>query len=468
MRQKTSAILLSLTALIGACAPALPRVDTSQSLPARWAGPASTAGSLIDSEWWASFHDPSLQALQHTALKNSPTLGSAAAAVLAARAQARETLGNLLPSLSANESGSVSHGTSLLQPGTVRSATSSIDASWEIDLFGRYHASARAAHARARASEADYANANLSLLAEVADDYVQYRACRLLQAAYAANLTSEEGTVQAAEALARSGLSSDSELGLARANLSSARINLASQKASCDALTQVLALVVGAPQQEVLPILGQRSALPRPTQLSIRSVPADLLRQRPDVVSAEYALLGKLEDARAAKASLYPGLSLSGSLSLTAGVESWSFGPTLSLPIFNGGELKAASDVAVAGAMSAAQSYRSTVLTAVSDVETALIKLDAARRKRSDASTAVAQYQSYFQAIDANWRAGGDTLLNRESAVRQVLTAEITEISNRQDELRELIALYKATGGGWSLAAPATTPNAASAAPAKP
>jgi outer membrane protein, multidrug efflux system len=139
---------------------------------------------------------------------------------------------------------------------------------------------------------------------------------------------------------------------------------------------------------------------------------------------------------------------LSGSVT-ASDPESWSFGPALSLPILDGGASLAGVRLANANALTAAESYRTATLTAVSEVEGALTRLAAARANLSSAQNLVSHYQAYFDTVDRDWKAGGATLLDREEARRQLQAARITRISQSEAVLVQWITLYKAVGGGW-------------------
>ena len=174
----------------------------------------------------------------------------------------------------------------------------------------------------------------------------------------------------------------------------------------------------------------------------------------PDVAGLEREMAATLYEVGYAKADLYPSLSLSGSLTishstLTGNAVPWSFGPSLSIPLFDGGSRRAAVNSAEAAYRSAVASYKSGVLTAVDDVETAMVRVDSTTRRIGDSASAASNYRTYFKAIDDNWRAGGTSLLDREEARRSALSAEITLIEVRRDAVRYWIALYKALGGGW-------------------
>jgi NodT family efflux transporter outer membrane factor (OMF) lipoprotein len=252
------------------------------------------------------------------------------------------------------------------------------------------------------------------------------------------------------------GLKSTADLALVRAGAASSASSLTAQAAECEVLVKSLTELTGGDELQVRDILKDgRKGMPVPRRFTVKAVPADLLRQRPDVYSLEKELAASAFEVGASEADLYPSLSLTGSLtlnrsSLTGTNLPWSFGPSLSLPLFDGGQRHAAVKSAKASYDLAAANYRAGVLSAVKEVETALVHLDSAHRQLSDAATAAREYRTYFQSIDENWRAGGASVLDREEARRSAQSAEITLIGLRRDAVEYWIALYKALGGGWS------------------
>ncbi|MFD1796937.1 efflux transporter outer membrane subunit [Paracoccus aurantiacus] len=425
-----------------------------QAVAAQFTSAVPRSGPALDMNWMTKFGDASLTQLLRLAAQSSPDLRTAAANVLSARAQAGQTAADLYPSVTGQASGTRSGGD---DQATGNSHSGLVDASWEVDMFGKLSNSTRADRLRARAEEYDFAGAYVTLAAEVGDAYIEYRACRASEAVYRDAVASQKQTLSSTQELAGSGLSADSELALARANVSSAEISLADQAADCEVVAQSLATLVGAPQNQVRSILGTGSALPIVKGFRVTSVPSDMLRQRSDVAAAEANFAAELLDMKVAKADLYPSLTLDGSVTVTD-PSSWSFGPALDLPIFDGGQRREAVRGANADAILAAETYRSTVLTAVEEVENALTRISAASSNVQTAGAMVGQYQEYFNTADEEWRVGWSTLLDREEARRQVQTAQLTQISQRETVLRQWIALYKAVGGGWSRPAPKTQP----------
>lgn len=467
LRQQIRLAVILAIAPLGGCVSAEFQQDETAVLVAQyWHASLPHDGQTSDLlAWWGTFNDPSLTTLQLAAETSSPDLATASANIEKARATLASARANLLPSLSGTASGTRS-GTEGAQINEVSASTTgsgALDASWEIDLFGKLRKDAEAAAHRVVEKTADWHDARVSLAAEVADYYVQYRACRQIERSYSEELASQRQTIKATQAAAASGLTSSADLALALASAASTSSTLTSQKSECEILVKTLAELVGGDETQLRTVLNEgKSKIPSPSTLSVKAVPADMVRQRPDVVALERELAATAAEVGAAKADFYPSLSLSGSISLDQSNLSgtslpWSFGPSLSIPIFDQGQRRATFDTAVADYQIAFQSYRSGILSAVNDVESALVRIDATRRQIGDASIAAKNYRAYFTAIDENWRAGGASLLDREEARRSAQSAEISLIEVRRNSVQYWIALYKALGGGWTTSPPKMT-----------
>ena len=456
MKYRQSIALLMATS-VAACSVGVDVNHTQPVVAPGWHATLPHGGSTVElTNWWGSLGDKRLTQLMALAEANSPTVGSAVASIRAARATVRSNQSSLLPSLTASETLSRKLGQSATAsfPGgsTISNiASGQFDSSWEIDLFGKARSNVNAAKYRLAGAQASWNDARVTLAAEVADDYVQYRGCMLTEDVYRRSLNSQNETLKATGDLVNAGLASSNDLLLARGNAATASITLTAQIATCEAFIKTLTQLSGGDESETRKILGDGiRMLPRPRTFAIKSLPADLLRQRPDIVASEAEMAARMADAGASAADIYPSLSLSGSLSITNGVTGWSFGPALSLPFFQGGAKRAALEYSKAQYQKQAESYRGTVLSAVAEVETNLVKLRAARLESSDAARAADNLRQYFNAVDENWKAGGISLLDRETARRNSQSADLTLISIRMDVLRQWIALFKSLGGGWS------------------
>jgi outer membrane protein, multidrug efflux system len=450
--------------LAGGCAVGPTYQTPLPTLPQAWraavpngpGAPPASAGATAAADWWARFDDPAIATLVRQAEADSPALDKAAAAIASARAALASSGAAAWPAVTG--SGSVTRArqtTGTIEPVVATTRSASLDASWELDLFGKLARGRQAAAARVEARSDDRASARVSLAAEVADDYVQYRACRMIEATYGDQFKSQQETARITAIAVRAGLSAPADDDLAQAGAASANATRIDQQTTCELLVKALVTLTGMPEPALRNTIdAPREALPAPAVFDVTRVPAGLLRQRPDIAAAERTLAAASADIGQAEADRYPNLSLAGSIGLaatsgTGALTSWSFGPSLALPIFDGGKRRAAVASAQAAYDSAHADYRSSVRSAVQEVEQALVQLYGASRRSEDAAQAAERYRRYFNATEINWRAGGASLLTLEEARRSSLTAETSLLALKRDQLRQYIALYKALGGGW-------------------
>lgn len=456
--------------LLAACAVGPAYTPPEPATPAAWQAVLPHGGNVgTMRDWWRQFDDPTVAQLIAFAEADSPSLAKAWAGMEKARATLTTARAAGLPSLDGSASATRARQQSMLgaaTTGTTRSA--GLDAAWEIDLFAKVRRNTEAAAARADARVADWHDARVSLAAEVADTYVQYRACELLADAYERERTSMVETEKATAAAVRAGFNAQSDAALARASLANTTSTLLSQRAQCKLLVKSLVDLTGRDEPALRVLLATDSTgagrLPMPAGLEVQSVPAHVLRQRPDLGSLERELAASSAEVGVAQADLYPSLSLSGSISVSAssGASSftgWSVGPSLSIPLFDAGKRRAAVSSAQASYQSALAGYRQGVRTAVKEVEQALVNLDTTARRAEEAERAVDNYRYYFLATEANWRAGSESLLTLEEARRSALSAVISLITLQRDRVAYWISLYKALGGGWQPGTPASPPD---------
>jgi outer membrane protein, multidrug efflux system len=456
---------------LAACAVGPTYHAPAPSAPATWQAALPHAGKVGDlQQWWQQFDDPVLGRLVGMAERDSPTLTQAWANIERARATLQGAGASAWPGVNGSASAARSNqlqsaaGTAT---GTSRSA--GLDASWELDLFGKLRRTSEAAQARVEARTADWHDARVSLAAEVADTYVQYRACTLLAQAYERELASNADTERATAAAVRAGFNASSDGSLARASLASAQSTLVQQQAQCELLVKSLVYLTGADEPALRSLMGPvGERVPQPAALEVQAVPAQVLRQRPDLASLERELAAASAEIGVAQADLYPSLSLGGSIgvsasSLVSPLSTWSFGPSLSIPLFDGGQRRAAVASANAGFSAALASYLQGVRKAVMEVEQALVNLDSTARRAEQAESAARDYRDHFRATEASWHAGSVSLLTLEESRRSALSAEITQLTLQRDRVQHWIALYKALGGGWQAGAPAASPETLSA-----
>ncbi|WP_338524417.1 efflux transporter outer membrane subunit [Pseudomonas batumici] len=438
------------------------------AVPGQWYGPLPHGASVVGlNDWWQQFNDPALATLLRLAEADSPSLDQALARIAQARATLDGSVADARPQfnggLTKARAGVSQRG--LGKTGTTSGAT--LDAAWELDLFGKLRRNDEASRNQLEARVDDWHDARVSLAAEVGDDFVQYRGCQMLVNAYRDQAQSQDQTARLTRLSFQAGFTSSADAALTDASAAASSATLINQQSACDVLLKSLVALTGSREEQLREVLGHTPArLPEPALLDVREIPTDLVRQRPDLASSERELAAANARIGAAQADRLPSLGLVGSFAVgnTSGAYSrtWSLGPQLSVPLFDGGKRRAAVDSARAGYDAALATYRQTLRTAVMEVEQSLVRLDAARRSEADAQRATAGYQEYFQAIDRNWHAGNASLLDRELARRSALSAQIELITLQQNQVRYWIALYKALGGGWrdsrdGLAAAAST-----------
>lgn len=471
-RARTRLIMVLASAgLLAGCAAVGPDYTApAPKLASTWQAATPHGGSTTQLlGWWQAFQDPLLDTLLAAAEADNPTLGQATAAIASARASRDQAAAKALPSVNAsasatrsgswrNSAGSDSQAALLGQAGSASVRSTGLDASWEIDLFGAVRRSREAADARLQARQADWHEARVSLAAETASEYVSLRGCQLTVASQQSNLDSLRKTAASIRVAVDSGLTAPADAALSTASAASAAATLNAQQAECDVGIKALVALTGLEEPALRQELAASPArIPEPAALDVTVLPVALLSQRPDLVASERSLAAASAEIGVAEANRYPRLSLLGNIAVgrteTAGfgipTSPWSFGPSLSLPLFDGGALRAQAAGARAAYDAALAGYQASVRAAVKETEQSLVRLDAATRRTDDVAASAENYRRYFNAAQENWRAGGISLLTLEEARRNAIAAEQNLITVRRDRVLYGVALYKALGGGW-------------------
>lgn len=451
-------MLLAVTALTG-CSVGPAYHAPAPITAARWYAPLPHAGSGVElGRWWQQFDDTALSALITDAERDSPTLAQALARISQARASLTISGAASYPGASTRAQTTRSKSVSSFFSGLQTASSLAVDAVWELDLFGANRRGREAAVARVQARAADWHEARVSLAAEVADNYMNLRACEALVAGYRQDLASRRNSARLTRLKADNGFSSRADVALGNASAAEAATRLTAQQAECDLSIKALVALTGQAEPALRNQLASRTGqLPHLPASGVSSVPAHLLGQRPDLVAAERDLAAANADIGAAEAKRYPSISLSGSVGLTAvsfgGLSSsgntWSFGPAVKLPLFDGGKSRANVAEAQARYDEALANYQQRARTAVKEVEQALIKLDSARTREGTARAAAQDYQVFFNASEARLKTGSGSLLDAEEARRNLLNTQASLVNIQRERLAAWISLYKATGGGW-------------------
>lgn len=413
------------------------------------------AGQLANlTNWWQQFHDPVLIQLQNNAQRNSTSLAKALAAIDKARANRSSAESSLWPSLTASASQTAT-GSFKNAGNTAASRAAELDASWELDLFGKTRRNTESADALISARQADWHDARVTLAAEVATDYVDYRVCRIKQAYYEAQAQSQDQTQALTTLSAKAGFTSPADAALANASTASTRASALAQQAECEVLVKTLVAVTGDTEPSLRRLLAQsHPTLPQTRGIQVDAIPAEVIRQRPDVVAAERALASSSALIGVAEAARWPSFTLTGSISYSKTQGSaiglpWSFGPSLSLPVLDGGSIDANIRSARADYATALATYQQTVRDAVKEVEQAMVRLDSMAARETALRQSADGYRAYLNATERYRQVGGSSQLDLESARRSAISADINLLDLQQSRLEYWIALYKAVGGGW-------------------
>ena len=444
--------------LLAACAtPRLPAMP-SAPLPAQWQATLPHGGDVRQlADWWRGFDDPLVSALIDQAQASSPTLAQSLARVAQARAELRGAQSQRWPAANLTAQAQRASSAASFVPATQSGVA--VDASWEVDLFGATRAQVAAAQARGERAGLDWHAARITLAADVAATYVALRSCEAQRAVDDADAVSQQQSAALTREKVRVGFEAPANGALADGAAAEAGNRAIAQRADCDVLLQSLSVLSGQSVADLRPRLATRTALlPQPAAFAVSTLPTQLLAQRPDIAAAERELVAAAADVGVADAARYPRLSFNGTLGVAglrlAGQSSngntWGFGPTLTLPLFDAGQRAANQAAALARYDEARAALDGRLRTAVGEVEAALLRLDAATRREAEAQRAAQGFRDYFGAAETRWRLGAGSLIDREDARRVALTAQTALLTVQRERVAAWVTLYRVLGGGWS------------------
>lgn len=444
-------------------APAPGAVD--RAAPAGWQAPLPHLGQGAElGRWWSRFDDPLLADLVERAQAASPTLSAARARVEQARATVTVAGAALGPTL--DGTASALRGKPDLQTRSGLSLSAGLQAGWELDLFGANRAGRSAAEARLSGATAGWHDARVSVAAETATTYLQLRACEAQLQMVETDTASRAETARLTELAERAGFQSPSAAALARASAAQGRTLLTSQRTLCDSLVKALVALTAQDEPTLRQALAPgraRLPAPEPVALSVATVPAEVLRQRPDLRAAEAEWLAAAADRDQAAAQRFPQVRLSGAIGatrLSGGGDSvsgatWTLGPvTVTLPLFDGGRRAAQTAAAEARLADANQQFAGRVREATREVENALLQLRSTAERGADAAAAARDFEASFRAAEARQRGGLASLFELEDARRTAVAANTALIDLQRERLTAWVNLYRAVGGGWTPDAP--------------
>lgn len=437
--------------------------NANHPLPADWknAGGFPVASASRDlSRWWTKFEDPTLNRLVSTALQNSPDMATAAARIRESRANFDAQRSTLFPNLTGSGGTGLDAASRDSISATSNSFSAGLDASWEIDLFGRLRSQLQTAASNLGATEENYNSVQAALSSEIAIAYVTLRSAETRLDVVNASLKSREETYNLAKIRLQAGTIDSLESDQALTSLQQARATIPSLEQSAAQTRNLINRLAGKNPGALDGMLNAgRRTIPVPQRSLAVGIPADTIRQRPDVRIAGYQLLSAAASVRSAEAQRFPSLRLSGSLGLNTLASGKLFNPEtataglaagITSPIFDAGRIRA--DIAASKAFEeqTVQTYRSSIITALSEVEDSLI----ACRRTAERLDALRLAEKSARAADElarqRYDAGVTDILTVLDSQRTLLSIEESIVSVQADRTIAYIQLYKALGGGWS------------------
>ena len=452
-----------LAVALGGCAAVGPDYSEPQlAVPAGWSAGTGTDAmdAVLLARWWHGFGDPVLDRLVADALAANLDLAQARARLREARARRGVAGAALAPSVDASLSGSRSRSSGQSGSGSTRELYSAgFDASWELDVFGGLRRSVEAAQADLEASVESLSDTRVSLAAEVALNYIDLRTAEQRLAIAEESIASRGENHQIIRWRQQAGLVSELDLAQATTDLESTRAVLPPLRTAVIEAKNRLAVLLGRNPGELESLVHADRPIPLAAAEIVAAIPADTLRQRPDVRVAERRLAAQTARLGEAEAARYPSFRLSGSLGLEAleldaladrDANTRSLFGGITAPVFNAGRIAANIEIQDALVEQARLAYRAAVLAALEEVENALTAVANTDARRAKLAEAAAAARTTLAIAEYRYASGLADFLSVLDAQRTQLSLDEQLAGSTGELARAQIRLYKALGGGWS------------------
>jgi len=464
--QAPLAMLLSAILLAGCTSP-VDRQESGIATPSLWsrltgstavqadlsAPLASSPEAEVEQAWWHRFNDPTLESLIAEGLANNRTLQIAKARVEEARAQRGVARAKLLPNVEiVGNSQRANQGTAT-NGKTVNSSEASLQATWELDLFGRNQARTAEATAILESEEATSQGVRVGLLAEIARSYFDLRNAQRQIDLTRQNLETQKQTLDLIKAQQQGALASDFDVQRAGAQVSATEAMLPAWENARDVALNRLAVLLGLPPGSRDVVLEPVRDLTPPDPKILVAAPAKVLASRPDVRAAERRYAASLSARDAASAELFPEISLSALFGIQTATQlttnPWGLGISLVQPVLNFGRIESQIDAADAVQKQAFLTYQQTVLEALENMENALSGYGHEAARNLSLTRGVIQNRRAVDLAHSQYANGYTGLLDVLVAQRNLLEAEAAQATSDTDLRRTLVSIYAAAGGGW-------------------
>ncbi|MGJ7504008.1 MULTISPECIES: efflux transporter outer membrane subunit [unclassified Variovorax] len=453
------------------------------TLPVQWATTqdrtlSSAAPDL--SRWWTRLDDPLLNALVDEAVAGNLDVATASAKIREARATYNQAAGSLVPSLTSTASATRSVSNGVASGGTTGTTSTGLttssggntfkagfDASWELDLFGANRRAVEAAGYGVDAAQWSLRSTLLTLIGDITSNYIQARGYQTRLALARDTVSSQEETARITQVKFDAGASSGLDAANATGQAQTTKAAIPTLESSYAQTVHSLSVLTGQAPAALMQRLQAVEPIPTPPLPIALGIPANVLLARPDVLLAERQYAQYTAKIGQAEAARYPSVSLTGSLS-TSGKQvgdlakhssiGWSFGPSVTLPLFNGSKLKATVDITRAQRDQYFIAYQSSVLAALKDVENAAVGLSQETARVQNLEASVDAYRQAASLSQLLYQAGSTGFLDVLTAQRSLYTSQDALIQSRVLITTQYIALNKALGGGWDGEIDTSTP----------
>ena len=409
--------------------------------------------------WWSIFNDPELSSLEERAVSGNLELQTARSRIREARALRGISQARLFPSVGANAAASKIRSSESGGTGTAfEYYTAGFDAGWELDIFGGLRRSIEASQADLEASQVNLGSVMISLMAEVALNYVDLRVYQAQLSITRANIKTQEETYALNQSRNQAGIIDELAVHESLRILESSRSQIPALEARLSAAKNRLAVLLGRQPVEFAKELVEAAAIPALPAIVAIGIPAETLRRRPDIRFAERVVASQTARIGVATADLYPKFHLAG----TIGIESidsgdlldwssriWSIGPRASWKIFDAGSIRQNIEVQTARQEQALIQYQATVLNAQEEVENALVAYAKEQRRRDSLEKAASAAQLAELLARDKYQAGLVNFNNVLDAQRSLLLLQNELNQSKGAATNNLVRLYKSLGGGW-------------------
>lgn len=456
--------LLAITLGVNACKPIGPDYSQPETIvPDQWnasIGAELKRGTPNIENWWQKFNDPTLNKIIAIAEKENKDLKIAAERIEQARAQRGIARGGLQPFVGAGGGVAKNRSSESLpfaNPNPFNYYEIGTSAGWELDFIGGIRRSIEAASASYQATQEVYHDTMVIVYAEVASSYIEYRTLERRIKLAQTNISNQQQSVDVTRERKKAGLAPQIDVSQAETNLSTSSALIPQLQTQLASTRSKLAVLLGKYPSDMNKILGSSSKIPKPSGSIAVGIPADLIRSRPDIRFAERQLAAQTAVVGVSMAELYPKFSLLGTFALQSGTSddffdttarAYTFGPSFSWRIFEGGRIRESIKVEESLTRQALTSYEKTVLQAVAEVETSMasIRYEGSRKKLLDSS--VTSARETVSLIKENYTQGLVDFQNVLDAERTIFANEDNAASSAGRYALNYVALYRALGGG--------------------